>query len=226
MKIGILICGHIPEELSDRYGDYDRSFAKLLGPDQFEYQSWAVVDNEFPENHDDVDGWLISGSKHGVYEDHSWIPPLEELIRDAYKNSIPIIGVCFGHQILAQALGGTVEKFSGGWSIGRVEYAIVGETSSASVYAYHQDQVITLPKDATCFGSTDFCQYAFLRYGKKAMSMQPHPEFETEFLEDLLRLRGNDLPEHIVKAAKDSVGPPMDSKEIGIQMRDFFLTNR
>ena len=67
----------------------------------------------FPEGIHDADGWLITGSRHGAYEDHPWIPPLEEFIRDAYAAQVPLVGICFGHQIIAQAMGGKVEKYQG-----------------------------------------------------------------------------------------------------------------
>eukprot|EP00581_Thalassiosira_minuscula_P023326 CAMPEP_0184433658 /NCGR_PEP_ID=MMETSP0738-20130409/404528_1 /TAXON_ID=385413 /ORGANISM="Thalassiosira miniscula, Strain CCMP1093" /LENGTH=115 /DNA_ID=CAMNT_0026799421 /DNA_START=44 /DNA_END=388 /DNA_ORIENTATION=- len=115
MKIGILLTGHAPEELEPHYGNYIEMFKSLLSGQDFEFEGYKVVDGEFPESVADADGWLITGSKHGVYEDHAWIPPLEGFIREAVTENIPIVGVCFGHQIIAQALGGKVEKFDGGW---------------------------------------------------------------------------------------------------------------
>ncbi|MBX2838181.1 MAG: type 1 glutamine amidotransferase, partial [Gammaproteobacteria bacterium] len=198
-SLGILICGHIPEEMQDKYGDYKRSFERLLGEDSFDYSGYYVLENEFPDSVDTCDAWLLTGSRHGVYEDHDWIPPLEKFVVEAYNKNIPMVGICFGHQLLAQALGGKVEKFEGGWSAGRVEYALDERFGApvAALHAFHQDQVVELPPQATSLGSTEFCQYAAIAYGDKALSLQPHPEFDDEFLSDLLHYRANVLPEPI-----------------------------
>ena len=114
MKIGILITGHTPDELKPDVGTYGDMFQRLLDGNGFTFDVYPVVDGVFPTGVDAADGWLITGSKHGAYEAHDWIPPLEQFIRDTYGDGRPMIGVCFGHQIIAQALGGKVEKFDGG----------------------------------------------------------------------------------------------------------------
>ena len=144
MKIGILRTGHSPDGMIEALGDYDEMFVRLLDGHGFTFQTFSVMDGEFPSGPQDADGWLITGSKHGAYEDHAWIPPLEELIRDINITGKPMIGVCFGHQIIAQALGGKVEKFAGGWSVGRTEYTMDGRT--VALNAWHQDQVTRLPE--------------------------------------------------------------------------------
>ena len=111
MKIGILVTGHPPDELREKFGTYDGMFRTLLGGHGFTFETYHVVDSQFPENAESADGWVITGSRHGAYEDHPWIPPLEDLIRAIHDKGQPLIGVCFGHQIIAQALGGKVEKF-------------------------------------------------------------------------------------------------------------------
>ena len=118
MIVGILQTGRVPPALQDRFGDYDAIFARFLGDGPLTFETYLVLDGEFPESPMACDGWLITGSRHGAYENHVWIPPLEKFLKNAVKLSRPVVGICFGHQILAQALGGKVEKFSGGWSIG------------------------------------------------------------------------------------------------------------
>ncbi len=173
MKIGILQAGHSPDELRDSVGDYGEMFTRLLDGHGFDFQIFSVVDGEFPAGTQDADGWLITGSKHGVYEDHDWIPPLEELIRDIRDAGQPLVGVCFGHQIIAQALGGRVEKFDGGWSIGRTEYNFGNQ--KLALNAWHQDQVVEAPEGAEIVASTDFCANAAMMIGDKILTIQPHP---------------------------------------------------
>lgn len=224
MKIGILITGHPPEELSAN-GRYDAYFRRLLGDDAFTYVSYAVVDGEMPADIRDADGWLITGSKHGAYEDHPWIAPLEQFIRDCYAARVPMIGVCFGHQIIAQAMGGKVEKFSGGWSVGPVDYEINGETFA--INAWHQDQVVEKPANAQVIGATDFCANAALLYDDLFWTIQPHPEYQNDFIDGLIRYRGKGLvPEDQLEAARAKLDTPLDSPKIAQQMTAFFKKER
>jgi len=221
MKIGILQCGRTPEHLVAEHGDYNTMFERLLADQGFVFDTWAVLDNVIPDSIHAADGWLITGSRFGVYENHSWITKLEVFLRDAYAAAVPIVGICFGHQILAQALGGKVEKFSAGWSVGRVEYEIEDQ-NEAAVLAFHQDQVIELPVDARVTGSTPFCNYAFLAYGGSAITMQPHPEFTHAFLQDLLVARNKVLPHNILQQAQDEEVLPLATKRLANQISRFF----
>ncbi len=220
MKIGILQTGHAPDEMQPQFGDYDALFHALLGGNGFTFKTYNVVDGHFPESPQEADAWLITGSKHGVYEDHAFIPPLEDFIRRIYAEGLPLVGICFGHQIVAQALGGKVEKFQGGWSVGPTEYRLEnGET--LRLIAWHQDQVVELPADAEVLGSSDFCRYAVLRYGDKALTIQPHPEFTTDFSESLLKARGGVLPADISSRAAAKLGTPLDSAKVASKIADF-----
>ena len=132
MKIGILQTGRSPETLQKNFGDYNDLFMKLFKQQDFEFTTYAVIDSIFPKTPTEMDAWLITGSRHGAYEKLSWIPPLENFIRSAYKTKIPIVAICFGHQILAQALGGKVEKFKGGMKCGVEKLKFKGSTGSKS----------------------------------------------------------------------------------------------
>ena len=112
MKIGILLVGRASEDLVEKYGTYAEMLIALINSDEkvFEFETFNILDSVFPKNHLECDGWIVTGSPHGVYEEHSWIPPVSQLINDIYNANLPIFGVCFGHQLIAQALGGHVEK--------------------------------------------------------------------------------------------------------------------
>lgn len=221
MKIGILRTGHSPEELTETLGNYDEMFVKLLGGHDFEFETFSVVDGEFPSGPEAADGWLLTGSKHGAYEDHDWIPPLEVLIREVHSSGKPMIGVCFGHQIIAQALGGKVEKFAGGWSVGRTEYTLDGKT--VALNAWHQDQVVALPEAARVVGSSDFCANAMLAYGDTIWTVQAHPEFPAPFIDGLIRTRGKGVvPDAQLEAATATLAQPIDNADIAAHMAQFF----
>lgn len=213
MKIGILQTGHAPEEILPTEGDYDAMFHALLDGQGYEFETFSVVDDIFPSGPEDADAWLITGSKHGAYEDHSWIPPLEQLIRDIRDSGRPMAGICFGHQIIAQALGGKVVKFDGGWAIGRQDYEFGGETLSLN--AWHQDQVVELPEGAEVLASNDFCANAALAYGDRIFTIQPHPEFGADVIEGLIRYRGGGVePKDLLKRATDNLNKPTANAKI------------
>jgi GMP synthase (glutamine-hydrolysing) len=225
MKIGILQTGRSPESIRDKHGEYDEFFMRYLDGRGFEFATYPVLDGEFPKSPQDADGWLITGSRFGAYEDHDWIPPLEAFLRDVFAAKVPIFGVCFGHQILAQALGGKVEKFSGGWSVGPTTYesALFG---TQKIVAWHQDQVTKLPEMATVVGSSDFCENAILVYGDQALTIQPHPEFTADFMSELLEARGKNLPQHIQDGAVAAKDDPLTRVDFADTVEAFFKKHR
>ncbi len=229
MKIGILETGRPPEQLAPQYGDYPSMFARLLADDDFEFESYAALDGELPDSPRACDGWVITGSKFGVYEGHPWIAQLEEFLRQAYAEGVPIVGICFGHQILAQALSGKVEKFTGGWDVGKTAYRIEnaeGGEDELKMHAWHQDQVTELPEGARVIGSTPFCKYAALAYDNKALTIQPHPEFAEGYVRDLIESRRGILPAEITERGLSSLGGDIDSAAFARRIKDFLKAPR
>lgn len=225
MKIGILQTGHALDEIRRTQGDYDAMFARLLAGNGFDYVTYNVVDGDFPDGPLAADGWLITGSRHGVYEDHDWLPPLEQLIRDICAARRPLVGICFGHQVIAQALGGRVVKFPGGWVVGQTAYEIDGRT--VTLNAWHQDQVVGLPPGATVIGSSAGCACAALAYGDKALSFQPHPEFDDAMIGALLDLRAPGVvPDAVIAAARERLDGSGDSARIAARIAAFFRQER
>ena len=207
MRIGILQTGHAPDEVQGDLGDYADMFQRLLAGRGFDFDVYNVVDGQFPSGPEAAQGWLITGSKHGAYEDHAWIGPLEDLIRAIRDARLPLVGVCFGHQIIAQALGGRVEKFAGGWAVGRQSYDFGGEVLELN--AWHQDQVVALPEDTQVLASNDHCANAALLIGETILTIQPHPEFTAQMIEGLITHRGKgNVPDALLAAATEALPAP------------------
>ncbi len=236
MKIGILEAGLLNEKLTGSYEPYPTMFAKLLNRASrgLNYQSYSVIQGEMPGSIYDCEGWLITGSRHGVYEDLDWMLALQGFIRDLYEAKVPLIGICFGHQIVAQALGGEVVQSDKGWGVGVASYQIDKTTGwmkqtldKIRIYAFHQDQVTKLPAMAEIYLSSDFCPYAGLIYGDSVITMQAHPEFEEEYELALLTMySGNILPEAIAEQALNWIGESgekADTQVLAEWMADFFV---
>ena len=224
MKIGILQTGHAPSDLAEQHGQYTDMFQRLLAGHGFSFGTWNVVDGRFPDSTGDSDGWLITGSRHSVYEGSPWIRKLEQFLRDCYADCVPVVGVCFGHQALASALGGKVEKFDGGWGVGRQTYEFGGK--EICLNAWHQDQVTEIPEAAEVTGSSAFCRHAMLSYGDRAMSMQAHPEFDHSFIEGLIEKRGvGVVPAEQLDRARFNLGLDVQSTEFARVIAEFFLNS-
>ncbi|MFT5005503.1 MAG: GMP synthase-like glutamine amidotransferase, partial [Paracoccaceae bacterium] len=156
---------------------------------------------------------------------HDWIPPLEDFLRAAFKAEIPIVGICFGHQILAQALGGKVAKYDGGWTVGPTEYQMNG--SKTMLNAWHQDQVIERPTGAKVIGTAAHCENAMLAYGYTALTIQAHPEISNSFVKGLVDGRGRGrVPDTLLDQALERLSEPIAQQAFATKMADFFKQPR
>jgi len=219
MKIGILQTGRSPDELRDEFGDYNEMFMALLGRPDVVFETFAVMVDDFPNRPDIADAWVVTGSRCGVYDGFPWIAKLKAFLRHVHQDRVPLVGICFGHQAVAAALGGTVEKFAGGWSCGLQHYDMVGRPAPAALLAWHQDQVIVPPKDAEVIMSSDFCRYAGMRIGDFTLTIQAHPEFTPDFVRALAGARRDVVGAAVADAALASLTAAPD--DFGPYLLDF-----
>ena len=225
MRIGILQCGQSPAQLKRDLGDYPDMFVRLLAGRGFDFTTWHVEGMEFPQDIHDADGWLLTGSRHGAYEDHAFIPPLEDFIRRVHDAGVPMVGICFGHQIIAQALGGTVVKHPGGWAVGAQDYDFGGQP--VTLNAWHQDQVVALPAGAQVAGRNAFCENAALIYGDRAFTVQAHPEFGDDFIQGLMDTRAKGVvPDDLLAGAAARMGQADGASLLADRIEAFFKQPR
>lgn len=215
--IGLLVVGHIDPASLHVGGDYPELFRDLLGPVGIEVQPFACDAGFVPASITDCDAWLCSPSRASVYDDHPWIEPVAEVIRACVAAERPYIGVCFGHQLLAQALGGSVERAAHGWGIGAQDYEIVvpqpwmqPATSTLRLAASHQDQVVRQPPGTEVIARADYCPIAGLRAGERAWSLQAHPELSPELADSLLVTRTPLFGEAAAHRARATLTQPLD----------------
>jgi GMP synthase-like glutamine amidotransferase len=224
MKLAILETGTPPPALEGEFGRYPAMFEALLG---LEARTYDVAAGALPPDVGRHEAYLITGSPAGVYDDLPWIAPLKTFLRAA-KGRAKLVGICFGHQILAEAFGGRVEKSAKGWGVGLHNYPIVQREPwmdacpIVSVPASHQDQVVRQPPGADVIASSVFTPYAGLAWhDQPAISFQFHPEFGPAYAQALIAQRYDRTPDP--EAAIASLDAPNDNERVGDWIRRFLL---
>lgn len=199
MKVGLLECDHVREEFRPIAGDYRDMFPALfmpLAPD-WEFVFYDVANGRFPASVQECDVYLCTGSKSSVYDDEPWIDALKTFVRQLYDQQKIFLGVCFGHQMLAEALGGKVQKSAVGWCVGGHEFTLhrpmpawmTPPQERLNLLMMCQDQVHQLPPDSTVLASANDCPVAMFRVGERMLGVQAHPEFPVLYEEALMRSR-------------------------------------
>jgi GMP synthase-like glutamine amidotransferase len=227
MKLAILETGRPPGDLESKFGDYSEMFGQMLG-DGFELATYDAQNGNLPADPADHHAYMITGSPAGVYDPYPWIAPLSDFIRSAH--GVKMIGICFGHQVMAEALGGHVEKSDKGWGAGLHHYSVVhrapwmdGEQTIA-IPASHQDQVVIQPPNSEIVVQSGFTPYAGLAWtDRPAISFQFHPEFSPDFAKALIEARYDRVSNP--DAAIASLDAPNDSARVAGWIR-CFLTEK
>ncbi len=223
MKIGILVTGHPAPKLAPKYGEYNKLFEKLLAGQDLEFEAFFSVDDEAPDPNNVCDGYLVTGSGRNVTENAPWMGTLSDWLAKTYGQK-PIVGVCFGHQILAHALGGRVDVSGCGWTVGVTPYQRVDGGEDFTASAWHQYEVAEAPTDARAFIETDTCRYAGLTYGDKALSYQMHPEFDDTYLAELYEDYSYVLSAEARQTYQRTLGRHRVNHKIGEEIGRFFKT--
>jgi GMP synthase-like glutamine amidotransferase len=226
MRIGILETGAPPTALQPRFGTYPGMFTQLLG-DGYAYETFDVRAGELPAP-ERCDGYVITGSAAGVYDDDPWIAPSMDWLRAA-RGRTKLVGVCFGHQLMAEAFGGKVVKSPKGWGVGLNRYDIVRPepwldgAGSFAIAASHQDQVVEQPPSTEVVACSGFTPLAMLAWtDQPAISMQAHPEFAPEYATALIESRREErLSDEQATQAVESLKQPNDRERVAGWIRAF-----
>ena len=221
MKLGILQSDKVRSELVGKFGEYPDMFSRLFNQlnIQLEIISYDVMEEKYPQNIDEVDAYLITGSSLSVYDDQQWIKRLSRFIQQLNEVRKKTIGICFGHQLVAHALGGKTERADSGWHIGTQShrlnekaYDIVGSKEDFNLIFSHEDQVISPAKGSQVLASTERCPIAMCKIENHILTIQGHPEFEIEYAHSLMATRRHIFGETLYQEGIDSLKNSNDQK--------------
>lgn len=221
MKLGILDADKLDAEVIQRYGRYSDMFkSALLDIDpELSFNIYSVIDEEYPANLDICDAYLLTGSQFSAYDDEPWIHRLKNFISKLYLARKKILGICFGHQMIAHSLGGRVEKSARGWGIGIAETQIYEvmpwmrpQTENICLRVSHQDQVAVLPAGARLIAGNDFCPIAAYQMDQSILCFQGHPEFSADYVRHIIDSRQHRLGNELCQQARNDLWEKTDSR--------------
>lgn len=224
MIIGILEADVLADEVIQRYGRYADSFEELLSAadPQLSFQIYHVTQQDYPLNIDECDAYLITGSKASVYDDADWIQRLKHFVVECFEQEKKLLGICFGHQLIAHALGGLVKKNQKGWGMGLASSKVTGKPDWLSpvqnefnLLVSHQDQVMQLPPQASLIAGNDFCPIASYQVNRSILTFQGHPEFNRDYIQYLMSTRRKVIGEQVYQQAKQSLQQDLDHELVG-----------
>jgi GMP synthase-like glutamine amidotransferase len=198
MIIGLLEAETLPPDIAARFGSYGEMFARLLQPldKSIEFRYYAADQGQLPRRVSECDAYVVTGSRHNAYDRDSWIENLKAFIRDLHRERRKCLGICFGHQVVAQALGGEVRKSPKGWGAGIDTFKmdqcppwLEDCPRDFNILVSHQDQVEVLPDTAIRFAHSDFCPNGGYFIGQHIFCLQGHPEFSRDYVRFLIEKR-------------------------------------
>lgn len=216
MRLAILDADVLREELRPRYHSYGQMFVELIQRRGLDWRAevFTVIRGEYPDSPEPYGAFLITGSQYDAFSDEPWVVRLREYVRDLYRRGRPLVGICFGHQLLAQALGGEAGRNRAGWGLGVMRYALeetppfVDGGDSVPLIVSHRDQVLALPPGSRRLLSNDFCPNAGFYQSERLLAFQGHPEFSADYARALMHYRRGQAPEAVLARAEASLDQP------------------
>jgi GMP synthase-like glutamine amidotransferase len=236
MRIGILQADSVMPEFQKDFGNYPAMFMDLLKSvscaNQLQFRTYDVERGVYPASIDECDVYLITGSRASVYDEKSWIRTLQDYVLSLHRANKMLVGICFGHQLIATALGGRTEAADSGWGVGchssqvvRTEEFMTPAQPAFSLLVSHKDQVTQLPKDAELLATSDFCPNAMFRIDRHILTFQGHPEFHKGYSRALMEMRRNILGAEIHSRGIASLAMQTDERLVAEWILNFINTN-
>ena len=230
MRIGLLGCDDVAEHLKSIAGGYRDMFEALLAPHipNLELVWFDAINGALPENPGVCDAYICTGSRYSVYESRDWILRLHAHVRELAVAQKPFVGVCFGHQVLAQALGGEVARAEQGWGAGILEMNVVQSEAwmqppleRCRLQYMHADQVQRLPPHSEVLATAAHCPVAMFRVNRTMLGIEGHPEFPAPYAGALIEARKERIGADRSEAALASLRGPADSDAVARWMANF-----
>lgn len=234
MKIGIFECDYMPDNLQSDFISYPEMLIRSFDENNcnFEYKVYESTYNQFPKDINECDAYITTGSLHSINDGFLWITKLEEFVRQCQKKKKTLVGICFGHQLLAKALGGEVKKNELGLGLGVIENHImkqepwmVPNQTRLNMIISHEDQIVKMPDGARLLASNSHCRNFMLQIDDNFLGIQGHPEFNNDFICDLIKVREDIIPYDKVKTAYESFSKTPDNSLVIQWIINFLNTN-
>ena len=235
VRICVLETDILVPELAELYDGYGAMFVRLFEqvPEQVECTVYNVVEGHYPPEGARFDAYLVTGSKADSFGEEPWIQRLKTYVQQRYEHGDKLLGICFGHQLLALALGGVAERAKGGWGIGVQRFEVAQGFSwqqppleNVTLIVSHQDQVTALPPAAQCLASSNYCPNAAFVMGDQVLCFQGHPEFVAEYANRLLVRRQSVFSAEQYETAVSSLEQPHQGALIAQWMVNFVAAPR
>jgi GMP synthase-like glutamine amidotransferase len=235
MKVALLQCDHVAKELQPAHGDIPDLFKNLFGrvAPEVILDVFNITHGEYPDLKNNYDGYISSGARYSVYDQDAWILRFKEFVRELYHHDRKFVGICFGHQMIAEALGGKCEKSDRGWGVGIKEVVIHKKKpwmqpalGSYRMIVSHADQVTALPENSEVLGGNSHCPCSIYTVGENFLGIQAHPEFTHSFEKDIMEIRKDRIGQTAIDAAIPTLTEKTDEAAVTRWIIQFIQNNR